>query len=198
MAIIFLSFFALLIMIQRFSIIIFFLFSINLLHSQTAGIQLQAGANLSYVFNSIAKYKTGISDIDRTVVGITINDVPLGIYTEWTLEINFADADASNNIKGGIYNLPFSAVEISTSLVNCVGCNTPGVLPVPYPLTDIPTIIIQGGDGPGGGDDVPPNYISAIDKILISYFIGTNPGNRLLGSPADFYTEDIVLTLTMQ
>lgn len=169
-------------------------------------VEVLAGGNLGFVFNSIAKYKTGITTpADFTVIGITADEgggTP--DYLRWELFAEIEDADGDGFITGTnpINQLPFYTVELSTSTVlGCASCQhlypaAPGLA-----LSGIPQVFVDGDAG-GGADDLPPNLAFTTDKIGITYYVGTNPcpcppGNNLLGSPADFYSDVILVTITM-
>ena len=193
-------------MVQRFTLTTYLFFIYSLLFSQIGGsisLKVLGGGNLSYAFNSISKYKMGIIDPSRTTVGISVDDNADPAYLGWKLEIEFDDVDVDGFLTGsGGNKLSFSTVEVSTNLIACAGCTELAPGPPNLPLTNVAQILVQGGDGPGGADDIPPTLIFTTDQIVISYYIGTNPcpcppGNALLGQPADFYTDDIILTLTM-
>ena len=195
-------------MTKRITITLFLFSVYGFLFSQVGGslqLVVMGGSNVSYVFNSIAKYTNGITDADRTTVGIKIDDNADPAYLSWSLDIQFADPGPILGVLNGSggNTLPFNTVEVSTTLVACAGCTElfPGPPPATLALSAVPQTLVQGGDGPLGPlDDIPPTLVAATDRVLITYYIGTTgpaPGNRLLGQPADFYSNDIILTLTM-
>jgi hypothetical protein len=155
------------------------------------GLQVYQGGNLSYNFNTFDKYRNGVIDNDRTVVGITVNSNGNVLYSGWTLEICFADPENDGVLTGSVNNLPYSTVEVSTFLVGCATCVVP--LPQPLPLTGPAgiQILLQGGLN----NPLPNNLTSVSDIVHISYRIGVT--TSLLGNPGDFYSDDIILTLTM-
>lgn len=164
-------------------------------------VEILSGGNLSFIFNSIGKYKNGITTPPNfTVIGITVDEVGgMPNYLRWELLAEIEDADGDGFITGTnpANQLPFSTVEISTATVmGCISCLHfyPG--PPNLSLTNFGQVVADG-NAMGGMDDIPPNLTYTTDKIGITYYVGTSLGNNLLGSPSDFYSDVIILTLTM-
>ena len=174
-----------------------------------------SGGNLDFIFNSIAKYKSGITYTNYTVLGISVTDnagdnnpaIPDGIddYTTWVLFVEAQDADLDGAITGTnpANTLPFTTIEMSAAIT--AGCPTcvsafagPPYLPLPAPGLGILTPLV---DGSGGGadeiEDVPSaeNLSYTLDQVSITYRCGVT--TSLLGSISDYYTDDIIFTLLM-
>ncbi len=186
-------------MLARVLVIFFWIASLTNSFSQAGSVRVQVlnGGNLDFIFNSISKYKTGITYTNYTRIGITVNDNGNAAYVRWELTAWFEDADGDNNITGTntLHKLPFSTVEASTSIVGgCGQCKEffPG--PPNMVLTNAPQVLIDG-NALGGADDVPPNYVYTTDQIDISYYCGTSVS--LMGEPADYYSDDINLEINM-
>lgn len=191
-------------MIKRFSITIYLLSFYGLLFSQAVRVQVISGANISTTFNSIAKYKAGITLSPYTTVGISV-DEGVWDYKSWVLTINAEDLDGDgffscNNL--AVNKVPFDVVEVSTNItLGCGECQE-FFNPLKWKLTNAPQPLIDGNKS-GGLDDisglfVPPYpYGFLSDQFTISYFIGVPPNTSMFGIGPDFYSDAIVLTLTM-
>jgi hypothetical protein len=167
---------------------------------------LLGGSNVEFMFNSMNDYKSGITYSNWTTLGISVRDeagdinLPAGDdYTNWQLTFQVLDADGDGFITGTnpANKLLFSTVEVKATIA--AGCPTCNVFASPYVALTAALVIIADGSL-GGADqieDVPSaeNLTFGTDKINISYRCGFT--TKLLGKPADYYSDDIVFTLTM-
>jgi len=169
-----------------------------------------SGSNLDFVFNSISDYKTGITYLNNTQIGISVTDeagdnnplIPDGIddYTQWEISIEADDADGDGVLNGTnpANTLPFSVVEVQATSI-AAGCGTCNLLGSPWvPLSVLPTIIIDGSNG--GADQIedlpsPENLNYTLDQINISFRCGFT--TSLLGEIADYYADDMFIDLIM-
>ena len=180
---------------------------------------VHSGGNLDFVFNSIAKYKSGITYSNWTILGITVTDNPgdnnappaVDDYTQWRIYVEAADIDGDGAITGTtglpINTLPFSTIEMGASIdAGCGTCNIfyPALgpfLPLPAPGMGVLTPIADGSNAPGWPPDQITDFPSAdnlvytTDRISITYRCGVT--TALLDSPSDYYSDDIVFTLEM-
>lgn len=181
-----------------------------------------SGSNIDFVFNSLPKYAAGIVLSDWTVLGISVTDnagdlnAPPAVddYTTWRLYAEALDSDGDGFITGAgppltANQLPFSTIEMFVSAVSpgCVSCANlypaPPGLALPAPGMGSATPLVDGSAPTGEPvpadqiEDVPSienlDYTTA--RITISYQCGVTV--PLMGSPADYYTDDIVFTLEM-
>ena len=188
-------------MIKRTTLLFISVILSLLSFAQPASVRIEvlSGGNLSFVFNSIAKYKNGItSPANYTTVGITVDEGGAATdYLRWELTVEAEDADADGFINGTdpANTLPFSTVEISSATVQgCVPCQHffpggPNLI-----LSNVPQVLVDG-DQAAGVDDIPPNLSFTNDKIGITYYVGTS--TPLLGAAPDFYSDVLLITLTM-
>ena len=191
-------------MIQRFTITLFLFFVCSLLFSQAVRVQVVSGANISTTFNSIAKYKAGISLPGYTTVGILVDEGAWD-YKSWVLTINAEDLDADGFFSSTnplINQVPFDVVEVSTNItIGCGECQE-FFNPAKWKLTNVAQPLIDGNKS-GGVDDIsalfipPYPYSFLANQFTISYFIGVPPNTSMFGTGADFYSDAIVLTITM-
>lgn len=186
-------------MIQRLIITIFVFLICFSAFSQSARIEVLAGSNISTVFNSIAKYKTGVTLTNYTRIGISVDEGP-DDYKEWSLTIHAEDlaADGFNGTTGN--TVPLDQVEITTSIIGgCAECREP-YNPIKWKLTNVPEVILDGNLSMGA-DDITPAllypYNFAVDQFAITYYFGVPPNTTMFSFTPDFYSEVIVLTLTM-
>ncbi|MBI4946157.1 MAG: hypothetical protein HY840_07125 [Bacteroidetes bacterium] len=155
------------------------------------------GGSIDFIFNSIAKYKTGITYTNYSTVGITVNDNANPAYTWWELRVNADDANGDGVMNGTdpANSIPFSTIEMSTSIgAGCASCLEffPG--PPNLVLTNAEQVLVDGNQFLGA-DDIPPALAYTTDWISITYYCGTTVS--LLGRAADYYSDDIVLTIYM-
>ena len=166
------------------------------------------GGNVEFIFNSISKYKTGITYTNWTTLGITVKDeagdinLPVGDdYTQWEVDFQAQDANGDGVMNGlnPANSLAFTAIEVSASVA--AGCGTCNTYLSPFlPLTVLPTLLVDGTLG--GADQIedfpsPENLVFASDQINITYRCGAPP-STLLGTQADYYSDNIIFTLLMQ
>ncbi|MBI2968846.1 MAG: hypothetical protein HYY40_13685 [Bacteroidetes bacterium] len=154
-------------------------------------LQVLAGGNVPFAFNTIDKYENGISYPNYTIFGLTVEDTgAVTMPRDW--EIEFRATNASGFIDGDAGNtLLFSTLRLTGSIN--AGFAGWGVLTYgPLDLTGADQIIAEDADM----DDVPSEEpTSPTDQIAITYDCGTVV--PLLGSPADFYGVDILFTFTV-
>jgi hypothetical protein len=171
---------------------------------------LLGGGNVEFIFNSMSDYKTGITYNNWTTLGISVRDEagdinpPVGDdYTQWEIDFQAQDADGDGFITGlnAAHQLLFSVVELKATIA--AGCGTCNVFASPFiTLTKLPQKLVDGSSGGGWPPDqirdVPSadNLVFGSDQINISYRCGFT--TKLLGKPADYYSDDIVFTLLMQ
>ena len=202
-------------MILRLSIIVVFtlLNTVGVLFAQSSTpggsvrLVVLSGSNLDFVFNSISDYKTGITYLNYTQIGISVTDEagdinpPVGDdYTQWQISIEADDADGDGALNGTnpANTLPFSVVEVLATSI-AVGCGTCNLLGSPWvPLAVVPTIRIDGSNG--GADQIedlpsPENLNYTLDQINISFRCGV--ATSLLGATADYYADDMFIDLLM-
>lgn len=178
---------------------IFCIISFAYSYSQDGSVRVRvfAGGNLDFVFNSISDYKTGITFLNYTVLGIEATDLAGGIdRTAWRIEVSADDADGNGLLDGTnpANTLPFSTIEVqATSIASCVPLPCPiNLFGSPWlPLATAPTIIVDG-NAAGGADDIIAGVSElafTTDQINISYRVGFT--TSLLGEQADFYSDEI-------
>lgn len=168
------------------------------------------GSNVDFVFNSISDYKTGITYLNYTVIGISVTDEigdnnPLGgdgidDYTNWNITFQADDADGDGSLTGTnpANTIPFSTIEVSATIASgCITCNVFGSPWVPLAAAPSPFLV----DGSlGGADQIedlpsPENLSYTLDQINISYRCGFT--TSLLGEAPDYYSDDIFFDLLM-
>lgn len=160
-------------------------------------IMVFSGGNLDFVFNSIAKYKNGITYTNWTTLGISVTDSAAAPdYQTWEVSVEAMDSDGDGAITGSnpANTIPFASIEIGASAgLGCATCNFifPGPPYLALPAPGAGVAIVDGGPA----DAIPPNLVFTNDQILITYRCGVT--TSLLGSVADYYSDDIVFTLQM-
>mgnify|MGYP001572852283 CR=1 FL=1 len=190
-------------MIQRLAIPLF-LFSVfcNSLFSQQARITVISGGNVSVVFNSIEKYQSGIPLLNYTTLGIRV-DEEAADYKRWEVTIEVEDIAADGFNGSDPANLiPLDRVEVSTSTVGgCAQCNHFYTPAAKWKLSNAPEVIVDGDASGVRVDDITAlllyPYVVATDQFAISYYIGVPPNNTMMGYSGDFYSEVIIVTITM-
>lgn len=145
---------------------------------------IKKGNHVDFVFNSFAKYNGGITLSDWTVIEIFYNDTATAPSTpdpstKWKLSVN--------SLTDKIYGDNMTDLELDYLRLTSSGAGTTG----------IQTLI---NDIVGDGVDLYTNGAQSGTPVLINitYDCGTEAGWRMLGKEADFYTVDIVFTLTEQ
>lgn len=197
-----------------------FLFSsLSWSQSSTPGgsvrLTVQSGGNIDFIFNSIDKYKSGITLTNYTILGISVTDnlgdlnAPIGVddYTNWRIYAEAVDADGDVAITGTnpANTLPFSTIEldatISAGCASCFDVQGAAFIALPAPGTGALWPIIDGSNAPGNPVDqidetVPGDNLDySVDRIAISYQCGVT--TSLLGAASDYYTDEILFTLEM-
>ena len=160
---------------------IFFIFFSISGFSQTSRLTITSGNSVYFPFNSLAKMNNGISWVNWTRVTVFYSSLPGPGPFIWRLEVvpnsaNF-DGDAGNTM-----TLDHVEIQASDGGGNLSAANYFGPLGLDSPS---PIVIVSGGQE---GD--------ATDNIIdISYYCGTNVGNRVIGSSPDYYYLDLIFTL---
>jgi hypothetical protein len=169
------------------------------------------GGNVEFIFNSMNDYKVGVTYNNWTTLGISVRDeagdinLPAGDdYTQWQLSFQAQDADGDGFMNGtnAVNKILFSSFELKATVG--AGCATCNVFGSPFvALAVAPGAVLVDGSNGGGWPpdqirDVPSadNLTFGSDQVNISYRCGVT--TSLLGSPADYYSDDIVFTLLMQ
>ncbi len=151
----------------------------------TSRLTVESGGSLNFYFNSLEKYKNGISYNDWTRLRIYYNDTTntggVGVFPNWKLDVKAASATIDGDA-GNTLNL--NTIEIEASqLIGVTGTLT-GI----HALTNADVSLITGGaiTAPGTA------------TVFISYYCGqsrTVLNNNLLGKNPDYYVVDIIFTL---
>lgn len=145
-----------------------------------------SGGTISFYFNSLGKYRSGLTLTDWTRLNVYFNDTIAGGAANpaghgWRLLVR---ADDNGIIAdGGSPSLSLSSIILTTS----IGFTVP-VAPAPVTLSASDQVLVQ--------DDTPIKDVN--EEIVISYAIGTTnnpPNSPYLGKPADYYTVNLVFTL---
>lgn len=188
-------------MVLRLQILILFLNLYQCVFSQDGSVRVRVfgGGTLDFVFNSISEYKTGITYLNYTMIGIEATEGVPTDRTAWRIEVSADDADADGNLNGTnpANTIPLSSVEVqATSVSSCVPLPCPiNLFGSPWlPLSNVPTIIVDG-NAVGGADDIPPNLSFATDQVNISFRCGVT--TSLLGETADYYSDDIFFDILL-
>lgn len=152
----------------------------------TSRIRVVSGGTISFYFNSLSKYKSGLTLTDWTRLNVYFNDTVNGGGANpaghgWRLLVR---ADDNGIIAdGGAPALALSSIILTTSISFTVP-----VAPAPVVLSSTDQVLVQ--------DDTP--IVGVNEEVVISYAIGTTndpPNSPYLGKPADYYTVNLVFTL---
>lgn len=171
---------------------------------------LLGGGDVDFIFNSINSYKNGITYTNWTTLGISVRDEagdinpPAGDdYTLWSVSFQAQDANGDGLMNGLTpgNSILFSSIEVRATIA--LGCGTCNVFASPFvPLAVLPAVLVDGSNGGGFPPDqirdVPSadNLVFGSDQINISYRCGFT--TSLLGTNADYYSDNIIFTLLMQ
>lgn len=172
------------------SIFVIFLFlispSLKGQNNVTSRLRVVSGGTISFYFNGLGKYKSGITLTDWTRLNVYFNDTIAGGGANptghgWRLLVR---ADDNGIIAdGGAPALALSSIILTTSISFTVP-----VAPAPVVLSSTDQVLVQ--------DDTP--IVGVNEEVVISYAIGTTndpPNSPYLGKPADYYTVNLVFTL---
>src|SRR3989304_3804139 len=118
-------------MILRLQILILFLNFHQCLFSQDGSVRVRVfgGGTLDFVFNSISDYKTGITYLNYTVIGIEATEGVPTDRTAWRIEVSADDVEAGGNLTG-----PNPANVIPLSVVEVQAHRVASCIPVPCPI----------------------------------------------------------------
>jgi hypothetical protein len=188
-----------------FTLCCLFSFYVSSAQGATARIAVYGGGDVEFVFNSIIEYKNGIAAgyVNYTLVGLQVTDAAtLPDFTTWKL-VAFANnaAGPANTFFFGtniLNKLPFSDVELrATVAANCGTCvvNPLGFIDLVGAPAEASLVTGSIVGGSAVVANVPPNLVSTLDQINISYRCGVGAAKNVMGIPADYYSDDIVLLL---
>lgn len=169
---------------KRFiAILVFFFLQIFYLNGQNISLNLRvvSGGNISYIFNSLTKYQTGITYEDWTRLQIFFNDTtnagdPSPSTTGWELKVRAIQNGIMSD--GGNLNLDTELIKIRPRIT--AGGNSTNVNLTNINLTNGFQTIVEG-DG---------NQI-ILEEVFISYDCGVDPSPKILNNPPDFYYVDL-------
>ncbi len=146
----------------------------------TSRLTIESGGSVNFYFNSLEKYKNGITYTDWTKLRIYYNDTTdaggIGIYPTWKLDVKALsptiDGDAGNTLN-------LNTIELEAT-------GNPGSTGV-QALSNIDVSLITGG----------AITAPATTVIFITYNCGKSilTQNSLIGKNPDHYVIDIVFTL---
>jgi hypothetical protein len=141
-------------------------------------LKVLSGGNVSYIFNSLGKYESGISYEDWTRFQIYYNDTTefggVGTSVGWDLQVRAITSGIVSD--GGNPELDTETITIRPNISSCSGC----VGSTNVSLTNVfQTIVI--GDG----------NLSILEEVSISYDCGVDPAHKVLNKPPDYYNVDL-------
>lgn len=140
---------------------------INVIAQPTGTIRLESGGSVPFHINSLNKYKEGMELNNWTRFSILIED--LGAAESWRLEVLASDPTLEGDY-GNDLDLGYISI---TAIANNPAAESLDYFPINQ-LSNGPQTLATGL---GSGEF----------EILISYNIGTDPGNILLGEDPDYY-----------
>jgi len=152
----------------------------------TSRLRVVSGGTVSFIFNSLTKYKTGLILTDWTRLHVYFNDtiswgVANNLGNGWQLVVRADDIGVIAD--GGAPALALSSIILTASASG----GFTGTLAPPVTLSNADQLLVS---------DI--NKVNVNEEIVISYEIGTTnnpPISPYLGKPADYYTVNLVFTL---
>jgi len=148
----------------------------------SARLTVQSGGHVDFNFNSIRKYKDGITYADWTTFAVSFTDAISPSSEQWKLEFRASTPDIPGD---GGNSLNLNTLELTAANGGGSGiANYYG----PVALSNTNQLLVDSG--PLGDENV--------NLVRITYQCGTNPVNRLLGKAPDYYVVDIIFTLSAQ
>ena len=172
---------------KRFIIIVLLLSVsfIDLFGQGTTTVRLQVvrGARLDFIFNSLSKYKDGISYPDFTQLNIYFNDtidagIPNPTCAGWELTLKAVQTEIDGDMTA--QDLDLSTIEFTVKIEGIATGTT-------YTLSNASQVIASG---------VSPAIVDVNKEVLITYNCGTLPANSLLNKMPDYYYVDLEFNLT--
>jgi len=170
------------------SILFIFLFlispSLKGQNNVTSRIRVVSGGTISFYFNSLSKYKSGLTLTDWTRLNVYFNDTTIGNVGSgngWQLLVRADDIGVIAD--GGAPALALSSIILTASASG----GFTGTLAPPVTLSNADQLLVSDATN-----------VSVNEEIVISYEIGTTnnpPNSPYLGKPADYYSVNLVFTL---
>jgi len=164
------------------AIILFIFFTSESQNQTTARLTIESGGSVEFIFNSFFEYENGISYNDWTKLGVYFIDTIAGVPTAMTWQLDVKADDAQ--IRGVLGNLPLQTIELSVS-----GDPGPTYFAGRLQLLNSDQRIVE--DGPQTNLILP-----SLTNVFVSYHCGETAPFKLFGKPADYYSVDIVYTLS--
>ncbi len=146
---------------------LFIFYQVNVISQPTGIIRIESGGSVPFHVNSLNKYNEGMELNNWSRFSILIED--LDAADSWRLEVLASDptlvGDYGNDLDLGYISI--------TAIANNLAAETLNYFPINQ-LSNGPQTLATG-------------LGSGVFEILITYNIGTDPGNILLGENPDYY-----------